>query len=35
MLIESEREEIPDVPAVYLIQPNENNIAKLTKVITF
>jgi len=31
LLLESEREEIPDVPAVYFIEPTEENVARLAE----
>ena len=31
LLLESEREDIPDVPAVYFVEPSEENIARLTE----
>lgn len=30
LLLESEREDIPDVPAVYFVEPSEENIARIT-----
>jgi hypothetical protein len=30
LLLESDREEIPDVPAVYFVEPNEENIQRIS-----